>query len=87
VTNLSEKQQAVARMRRAHELLEDEVLAEAFRRADERFVEEWRASDAEDNQKRLAAWAKAHALEAVKAELRRIINTGEHAQAVLQKLQ
>lgn len=73
----SERELAVRRGRRAQEILNEEVLKEAFAACEEKYRLEWLSTA--DERKQYAAWAKTHALEEVQQELRRIVNRGEYA--------
>lgn len=68
------QQERIERGRRASEVLNSDVLAEAFAASRAQFIEEWLGSNNPDAQ--LAAWAKVHALEAVKDDLRRTVSDG-----------
>lgn len=59
----------------AARLLEDPVLADAFRDARKQFTAEWLATDHERAQ--LAAWAKIHGLDAIHEQLRRTVANGQ----------
>ena len=65
---------------RAHELLENAVLQEAFKECERRFTREWKQADTPAH--REIAWAKTQALDEVLRVLRTAIANGELAAAI-----
>ncbi len=77
-------EQEVLRGLRAGELLDNELLVEAFQSAEDHAVSDWIA--AEDPHVREKAWHRVHALNEVRAELRRIVADGQYAAAAIRKV-
>jgi len=71
------QQQRIERGRRASEVLNSDVMTEAFEVSRLQFIDEWLQTAEPDRQR--AAWAKVHALEAVKDDLRRTVSDGQLA--------
>lgn len=77
-------EETAERGRRVSALLED-TLNEAFRRAEEEIIAEWKATA--DPEAQRMAWAKVQAIPAVQEILRRIVADGEYAREVLRRRQ
>lgn len=75
----------VARGKRAQEILDDDVFADAVRAANEAFVFEWENAKTVDA--REAAWYKKVALTAVLDRLQAIVGNGEYAQSEIERLE
>ncbi len=74
------------RAERAHRLLEDDILTEAFETARQIFQAEWANSDPSEQNIREIAWAKVRSLEEVKRVLETIVAEGEFIEASEEKL-
>lgn len=72
--------------RRTKELLEDEALIAAFETVEQRFIQRWKDSAPEDDKMREQSWFALHGLEAVKRELKIVLDNGNFAASVLEKM-
>lgn len=70
----------VERGRQATDLLEHPLMQEAFSLIEERYLTEWRNSPARDSAGREKIWTYLKQLEAVKAHLIEVMQTGKMAQ-------
>jgi hypothetical protein len=77
---------ALARAARARALIEDELLGEAFAALEERYVEEWRATQFRDTDARERLWQAVNVLRKVKDHLGRILADGRLAQREIEAL-
>ena len=66
--------------RRAEELMEDQVLQEAFDLLERQYVSEWQASNASERDKREAAYWGQVNIRALRQKLQEIIGGGQVAQ-------
>lgn len=76
---------AARRGEEAKRLLGEQVYRDAVSDTRDGLAQQWIASTDPAEHQRL--WAQVHALDAVETTLRRYINEGEHANAVLRKRQ
>lgn len=67
----------IHRSRAIHELLENSFVKDAFEAIESRFTKIWRNTDAADTEKRERAWLLLRALDEVRAELQRHVDTGK----------
>ena len=76
----------IARLARVQALLGDELLQEAFDRLEERYTEEWRASQFRDTDARERLWQAVNILRKVKDHLAKIVGDGKLAQREIDQL-
>jgi hypothetical protein len=77
--NAPKLRQAVQRGARARTLWQDELLQEAFARAEADIVEAWKASGAHGAEARQMAWWHYRALQDVKQQIKGLIFAGDAA--------
>lgn len=77
----------VARAERANELLNDELMVEAFQTLTNRFAEEWANSPVRDSEGRERIWLMQKLLKSVGDHLREIAQTGKLASLQLHQHQ
>ena len=76
----------IVRAGKAHALLENEMLQEAFAKLDATYVEAWRTWEARDPGGREALWQAVNVLGKVKEHLRRVMADGRLAQAQVEEM-
>jgi len=72
---------------RAKAIIDVELVAQAFRGARAKFLDEFERSAPDQQAMRDGAWAKLQALAAVKAEFRGMVSDGRLAEAEIKRLQ
>lgn len=77
---------AVQRGDRAKALLQNELLVEAFDNLESKIMEEWKATDPEDKERREDAWRSLKLLQTLQGQFRRIVTTGEAASKELVRI-
>lgn len=76
---MADGRNVIARGEIARQLLEDQVMKDAFLGAEERFVKEWRATEPKEIARRETVWAQVQGLDEVRRQLRTILHEGQHA--------
>jgi hypothetical protein len=76
----------VGRRARAEALLQNELLQEAFRKLEDRYIDEWRATGLRDTDARERLWQAVNAVRKVKDHLGSIVRDGKLAQCELDRL-
>lgn len=71
--------QEIDRGRQAQELLEHELMQEAFKTIRETYLSQWEASPARDTEGRERIWTYLKQLEQLKAHLQSVLETGKMA--------
>lgn len=69
----------VGRAHRAHELLTDPLLIEAWAKVEERILSIWRATKSPQGEDREFLWQQLRAVDLVRAALTSYVNTGKFA--------
>jgi hypothetical protein len=77
---------ALQRGDRAKLLLQNELLIEAFEKLENKIMEEWKATDPEDKERREDAWRSLKLLQTLQGQFRRIVTTGEAASKELVRI-
>lgn len=80
-----ELREQVAQGARARELLDDEVLAQAFEALERRYIETWRSSSAEDSVGREKLYWALQGLDYARRELRIMLDNGNIAASQLEQ--
>lgn len=73
----------VQRADRARQLLEDELLVEAFQTIEQELTNAWQSSPARDIEGRESLWLQLKLLRLVRSKLETVVETGKVAQASL----
>lgn len=75
----------VARGRRAQQILDDDIVVEAFAKIEADALHEWRGTKPDERDKREHAWRTLRVLDEFKTKLRVVMSAGEMAAAQIRR--